>query len=632
LALRIEFDELTGFKRSCDDKSVLWGTSLEALMNSTTTFVEMVDFRGAAATSIKSYLTEVHYTVIWALMDILTELSVKLLLYKDGYNQIDEALHAKFSENVLNDILRFFQGSQYDFDDTHLRLQQTADSISDIMYAPMPSAYSVTNDYSTVLRDQNRLKEDLLNHESSHYANDFTNLDQLIANLETFISEAQCVDRNTMSLYQSGAVAQSLAFCNLVEDLLTTEAQWQSMGEQLQAVYDREQVRLEAEQRVEDGKFQIFTSILEIAGGVLTIVVSVGAIVGSCGAATPLAVVGIVGGVGMIIHGSSNLQEGIEMVSLGSAGNMADSPRSWLRDSVMGPVFGEENKQLAFDIFGYASAAMGVVGSAGASAWASATKAGVSASGQILRAVLVEEAKVGVSAVGGILGGKGSGWVATNVFGVDENTARYVEVIGGIAAGAATYRGVNALDKRFNWNGLNPKPPAVEFEGPTQSDIDRLRAKWDVPEKDTIAVGKTDVEGLETTTFEGGSPRVRQQAGLTDLDTAFPDRPIKAPYENPAFTRHAEEDIISSFVKAVEDAGISPEDVKGTLSIRQSNANGVCYKCLSGLENSSAKIGIIKQLSLKYPNLIIDISSPVIQGHPIYGQSFVTVQNGQFLN
>ncbi|WP_286201111.1 hypothetical protein [Bacillus sp. ISL-4] len=45
-------------------------------------------------------------------------------------------------------------------------------------------------------------------------------------------------------------------------------------------------------------------------------------------------------------------------------------------------------------------------------------------------------------------------------------------------------------------------------------DLDELRKKWNVPETITIAVGRTDIKGLEDLTFKGGSPEVRKEGGL----------------------------------------------------------------------------------------------------------------------
>ena len=47
-------------------------------------------------------------------------------------------------------------------------------------------------------------------------------------------------------------------------------------------------------------------------------------------------------------------------------------------------------------------------------------------------------------------------------------------------------------------------------------EISRLREDWGVPETDTLAVAKTDIEGLEDIVFKGGSPRVRKEAGLDE--------------------------------------------------------------------------------------------------------------------
>lgn len=86
-----------------------------------------------------------------------------------------------------------------------------------------------------------------------------------------------------------------------------------------------------------------------------------------------------------------------------------------------------------------------------------------------------------------------------------------------------------------------------------------------------LKLGKTDVKGLDYLTFEGGSPKVRKEAGLPDLDEVMPDRNSKVPGNNPLFTRHAEEGVLNEFDSAVIKARLKPEDVAGTLKLHQSN-------------------------------------------------------------
>ncbi|HDR7640570.1 hypothetical protein SAMN04487767_102124 [Bacillus wiedmannii] len=165
-----------------------------------------------------------------------------------------------------------------------------------------------------------------------------------------------------------------------------------------------------------------------------------------------------------------------------------------------------------------------------------------------------------------------------------------------------------------------------------KTDIDALRKKWNVPETETVAVGKTDVKGLEDLNFEGGSPKVRKEAGLPDLDEVMPDRNIKAPGTNPLFTRHAEEGVLNEFDSAVIKAGIKPEDVTGTLKLHQSNPSGVCRKCYQGLANDKVPPGVLKQLSLKYPNLKIEVTSEIDESIKVTGRLNLMIKNGKYID
>ena len=164
-----------------------------------------------------------------------------------------------------------------------------------------------------------------------------------------------------------------------------------------------------------------------------------------------------------------------------------------------------------------------------------------------------------------------------------------------------------------------------------KDDLTTVRTRLGVPKTETVAVGKTNVKGLEKITFEGQSPKVRKEAGLPDLDEVWRNRNIKAPGQNPLFTRHAEEVLANSFDKAVIEAKIKPEDVRGVLKIHQSNPSGVCRKYIQGLDNDIVKPGVLKQLSLKYPNLRIEVTSEVLPNVKVSGKSNFVIMNGKYI-
>ncbi|MCY8224684.1 ribonuclease YeeF family protein [Bacillus haynesii] len=164
-----------------------------------------------------------------------------------------------------------------------------------------------------------------------------------------------------------------------------------------------------------------------------------------------------------------------------------------------------------------------------------------------------------------------------------------------------------------------------------KADLDVLRQKWNVPKTDTVAVGKTDVEGLENLVFEGGSPKVRKEAGLPDLDSVMPDRPIKSPGKIASATRHAEEGVLNDFISKVEALGKNPAEITGTLKIHQSNPKGVCPTCIQGLNNPNVPAGVFKQFSKIFPNLTIEVTSETIQGIKPNGRLNFVIKNGEYI-
>ena len=81
------------------------------------------------------------------------------------------------------------------------------------------------------------------------------------------------------------------------------------------------------------------------------------------------------------------------------------------------------------------------------------------------------------------------------------------------------------------------------------------------------------------------------QIGKTDLDEIWAERNIKSPGNNPLFTRHAEE----------------------------------------ALANDNVSPGVLKQLSLKYPNLRIEVTSEILPDVKVIGKSNFVIQNGQYV-
>lgn len=91
--------------------------------------------------------------------------------------------------------------------------------------------------------------------------------------------------------------------------------------------------------------------------------------------------------------------------------------------------------------------------------------------------------------------------------------------------------------------------------------------------------------------------------------------------------------MIADFEHALNNRGLKPEKVSGTLYIHQSNKNGVCSMCTHGLYKESNVKGIFKQLTEKYPNLNIVVTSDTRGGKANgRGSLIFKVKNGKVTN
>jgi Domain of unknown function (DUF4157) len=145
----------------------------------------------------------------------------------------------------------------------------------------------------------------------------------------------------------------------------------------------------------------------------------------------------------------------------------------------------------------------------------------------------------------------------------------------------------------------------------TEGDLIQMRSRYNIPpEIDTIALGRTDVPGLQERVFEGGSPRVRQQAAV--LHTT---QHVAAPSANPQKIEHGEEGVINGFIEAMRRSKISPAETEGkTLAIHISKSTGPCTTCTQGISNASVPPGIIQQLKILYPGLTIRVTWKTASG------------------
>ena len=278
---------------------------------------------------MRTYLVEVHGTLLQTLANLMNDYSTNLLLYKDGYYQIDSFLHTKLPGKEFTRLHSDLKGSRDKLKPEIELLKTTKSDISDLVSYEGTSHTSTVMNYNFLMNQLKNLDTSITQYESSHSGQDLVAFKELLAATKALIAEHAGKSRN-VGTYQSGDFGKLKSVQRFALAYDQAAKQMESRVERVKAAQDRDKARFEAlaaEDRAKKGW-------IDLGVGVFTAVIGIVVIVSTMGAATPLVVAGGVVGFGTSVYGLSNAEEGVHNIALGNAGDIQTKARNPIRDTV----------------------------------------------------------------------------------------------------------------------------------------------------------------------------------------------------------------------------------------------------------------------------------------------------------
>ena len=277
MSYNIKFDDITSVQVESQKTINAWGESVASLNKAMTDFINNQNLQGQAISSMRRYLVEVHGTLLQTLVNLMNDYSTNLLLYKDGYYQIDGDLHTKLPGQVFTNLHSALKSSRDSLKSEIELLNTTKDKISDLVSYDGSSHTSTVMDYNFLLNQIKNLDSSITQYESNHASQDLVAFKELLAATKALIAEHAGKTR-TVGTYQSGDFAK-------------------------------------------------LKSVQRFAIGFI-------AIIGTLGTATPLVVAGGIVGFGTSVYGLSNAAEGVHNIVLGNAGDTQTKSYNLIRDTL----------------------------------------------------------------------------------------------------------------------------------------------------------------------------------------------------------------------------------------------------------------------------------------------------------
>ena len=326
MSYKIKFDDITSVQVESQKTINAWGESVASLNKAMTDFINNQNLQGQAISSMRRYLVEVHGTLLQTLVNLMNDYSTNLLLYKDGYYQIDGDLHTKLPSKVFTNLHSALKSSRDDLKSEIEILNTTKDKISDLVSYEGSSHTSTVMNYNFLMNQLKNLDTSITQYESNHASQDLVAFKELLSATKALVAEHAGKTR-TVGTYQSGDFAKLQSVQRFAIAYKQATQQMESRVERVQAAQERDKVRFEALARSDKGW-------KDMAVSALTIIVGVTAIVVTLGSATPLVVAGGIVGLGTTAYGASNMYEADQDIKLGNAGDIQTKAGNPIRDTL----------------------------------------------------------------------------------------------------------------------------------------------------------------------------------------------------------------------------------------------------------------------------------------------------------
>ena len=469
MSYKIKFDDITSVQVESQKTMNAWEEAIASLNKAMSDFINNQNLQGQAISSMRNYLVEVHGTLLQTLVNLMNDYSTNLLLYKDGYYQIDSSNHAKLPGQVFTRFHSDLKSSRDNLKSEIELLNTTKDKISDLVSYSGSSHTSTVMNYNFLMNQVKNLDNSIIQYESNHASQDLVAFKELLSATKALIAEHAGKTR-TVGTYQSGDFAKLQSVQRFAIAYQQATKQMESRVERVQAAQERDKARFEALARSDKGW-------KDMAVSALTIIVGVTAIVVTLGSATPLVVAGGIVGLGTTAYGASNMYEADQDIKLGNAGDIQTKAGNPIRDTLfMG------NDKLYHDvgnIFVTASAIMIPIGQT--------------------QSVVKGVTQFAIGEAGAYTAGQVA-YHGTKLLGGSEEDAQTANFIGNIVGGYA----VASAASKFSLNKVSTNPREysynmIENPGPLL-EINETAAK-------SFASGKYNVKILEEDTvfFRAGN-------------------------------------------------------------------------------------------------------------------------------
>ncbi|MCM1145139.1 MAG: LXG domain-containing protein [Blautia sp.] len=430
-------NEIEQVEEEIGKKTLEWMGQVNAMAERVAEYSGYLDAEGSGETveGISRYLKEVHLYLLNRIYILLQEMFEKIVCYAEGYYEIEADIHdGEIAQESLEEQEEMLEAGRGAFLEEVQKLEMALSGISDIFPMPAPSTAAVEEGFAALSRRAEELRMEIGRYEEEHLSGDFETIEGMTGALRSFLDRYSGKGEVFIGSYRGGDILKYPETMLLMQLEEARNEGRKGQEEEIGRMTELFTSRVEAEQRMQEGKQKFVTGLLIAGGAVVTIV----AVVASAGTATPVVSSAwgqavVLGGASMsAAYGMSEAAEGINLYRLGMEGDTVTVAGNPIRDVIF-----QGNEEI-YQLWGQGSV---LVMDAGMTV---AMAGNLLASGGV-KALLLEGGKIVIADAAG----KVTVEYLTEELDIDPTSA----MLAGIAVTSAAYGGMNAIQRGLAGSG-----------------------------------------------------------------------------------------------------------------------------------------------------------------------------------
>lgn len=217
---------------------------LESLNRYFEIFILEDKLQGEMASSIKSYLQEVHGLLIQSINLLLTEYDAQLFLYKDGYFNIDSYNHSVLPEKIFENVKTELSNKQKEYIGNNDDLNNISKEISDLVSFNVRKGDDVNRYYSNILNNVDKLRVQVGCYESKH-TKDLDSFKEHLNSFKKLVSYYVSQEKSVPTNYKSLDITKVNEIKDFIISYQSIQKHLDSSKKFLEDASEREKKRLE---------------------------------------------------------------------------------------------------------------------------------------------------------------------------------------------------------------------------------------------------------------------------------------------------------------------------------------------------------------------------------------------------